>query len=125
MKFCRFCHILLVPGKNWYPSDVAISQYRCSSCWQAYRRLNEPNSSRSRGRGRKLKMCTVHPECANIDRLEVLRRGDGLCGICRKSRVRRRWHMDHIIPVSKGGIHCYENLQPSHIICNLRKGNRV
>jgi 5-methylcytosine-specific restriction endonuclease McrA len=32
---------------------------------------------------------------------------------------------DHIIPISLGGKHSYENLQCSHLKCNLAKGNRV
>lgn len=31
-------------------------------------------------------------------------------------------HMDHIIPISKGGPDTLENVRPSHAYCNQRKG---
>lgn len=33
--------------------------------------------------------------------------------------------IDHIIPLSKGGHHTYENVQAAHFRCNTAKGNRV
>jgi hypothetical protein len=35
------------------------------------------------------------------------------------------WHMDHIIPLSKGGINHYTNLQPLWAVDNLKKGNKI
>lgn len=47
----------------------------------------------------------------------------GMCGICLKF-IEGDFHVDHVIPISKGGLHCYANVQAAHPICNLRKGNR-
>lgn len=33
--------------------------------------------------------------------------------------------LDHIIPVTKGGLHCMENFQLMHRSCNTRKGNKM
>lgn len=30
-------------------------------------------------------------------------------------------HLDHVIPISKGGMDCLDNVAPTHAICNLRK----
>lgn len=34
-------------------------------------------------------------------------------------------HFDHVIPLSKGGAHSYDNIKPSHASCNLRKGAKI
>lgn len=37
-----------------------------------------------------------------------------------------RYELDEIVPISKGGSHIDpENVQPTHRICNQRKGNKV
>ncbi len=30
-------------------------------------------------------------------------------------------HMDHVVPIARGGLHCAENLRPACPTCNLRK----
>ena len=54
------------------------------------------------------------------------------CQICKK-RVDKefKWpdpmfaSLDHIIPLSKGGTHTYNNVQLVHLKCNLRKYNNI
>ena len=33
-------------------------------------------------------------------------------------------HIDHLIPISKGGSDTLENVRPTHGLCNLKKGNK-
>ena len=35
------------------------------------------------------------------------------------------FHIDHLIPISKGGNDTIENVRPSHGLCNLKKGSRI
>jgi 5-methylcytosine-specific restriction endonuclease McrA len=58
-----------------------------------------------------------------VDPRIVFERDNGRCGIC-KQRVdpMSKWNVDHIIPVSKGGAHSYDNVQLAHGKCNRRKG---
>lgn len=56
-----------------------------------------------------------------IDRAIVFERDEGVCGICGEPVV-GAFHVDHIIPLSKGGSHSYDNVQLAHPTCNLRKG---
>ncbi len=35
------------------------------------------------------------------------------------------WHVDHIVPLSKGGLHHQDNLQHLTALDNLSKGNRL
>lgn len=47
-----------------------------------------------------------------------------LCGICNKL-IEDKFHIDHIIPLIRGGTHTASNLQLTHPICNLRKNSKL
>lgn len=54
-----------------------------------------------------------------------------MCGICGDpvdpKLVAPEWmrvSLDHTIPFSRGGHHTFDNVQCSHLLCNIRKGNR-
>lgn len=49
---------------------------------------------------------------------------NGLCSHCHTD-IHIDYHIDHIIPISKGGEHKIENIQLLCPTCNLRKGNRI
>ena len=49
----------------------------------------------------------------------------GVCGICGLVVAREKATIDHIIPISRGGTHVPENLQPAHPLCNAFKANRT
>lgn len=49
-----------------------------------------------------------------------------ICGLCGKPIVSfSDMHLDHIIPVSKGGETSPQNIQLTHAACNLRKRDRM
>jgi len=60
-----------------------------------------------------------------VIRLVVLERADGVCGICGEDVNPFAFHVDHIVPLSRGGEHSYANTQPAHPLCNLRKHARL
>lgn len=35
------------------------------------------------------------------------------------------FHIDHIVPLARDGLHTLANVQPAHPVCNLRKGDRM
>lgn len=47
-----------------------------------------------------------------------------ICGICIEP-ITGSYHIDHIIPVSKGGEHVTGNLQLAHPYCNQSKFNHL
>jgi 5-methylcytosine-specific restriction endonuclease McrA len=49
-------------------------------------------------------------------------RDEGRCGICGGDLEGPDFHIDHIVPVSRGGEHSYANTQLAHASCNVRKG---
>ena len=63
---------------------------------------------------------------------EVFERDGWVCGLCGEDVDRSlKWpdpmsvSLDHVIPVSMGGMHSMVNLQTAHLFCNVSKGNRV
>jgi len=63
-------------------------------------------------------------EC--VKRAEVLRRSSSVCGICLQPiDPSQTWHVDHIVPLSRGGEHSYANVQAAHPRCNERKGSSI
>lgn len=79
-----------------------------------------PREKELRRRAQKLAL-----PCDDVNLQVVFERDQGVCGICGESADPESWHLDHIIPLSKGGHHTYENVQVSHPSCNLRKGARL
>ena len=63
---------------------------------------------------------------------DVFERDRWVCGIC-DERIDSAVSypdplsvsLDHIIPLSKGGGHVLANVQASHLVCNVRKNNRL
>lgn len=55
---------------------------------------------------------------ADIDALFGKQKGK--CAICFKT-IKGKWHIDHIVPLAKGGPHELKNFQLTHPICNIRK----
>lgn len=60
-----------------------------------------------------------------VYRRKVWEQHAGVCGICHQPCDPANWHLDHIIPILRGGEHSYVNTQPAHPSCNLRKGVKL
>jgi len=63
---------------------------------------------------------------------DVFERDGWICGLCDASVDPSLNYpdpmsvsLDHIVPVSLGGMHAMSNVQCSHLFCNLSKNNRV
>jgi hypothetical protein len=59
-----------------------------------------------------------------IDMRVLFERDGGRCGICGKKVEKAVASVDHILPISKGGLHSYANVRLAHQLCNYRRGNR-
>ena len=64
----------------------------------------------------------------DVGRIEVLERDGWVCHICGESigkelefPHRLYGTLDHVVPLSKGGLHCLDNVKAAHWICNSLK----
>ncbi len=67
-----------------------------------------------------------------VTRYAVFERDDWTCGICggRTNPLKLPPHphaptVDHIVPLSKGGGHTWDNVQCAHLTCNASKGAKL
>jgi 5-methylcytosine-specific restriction endonuclease McrA len=107
-------------GKEYYKrnSDWIGSyakEYR-EAHMPAYREYWKRSNKRRRELKRKRRVGTINWYL-------VYQRCRGICGICGDFVPRSQLTLDHIVPLSRGGWHCNENLQIAHFICNSSKGN--
>lgn len=59
----------------------------------------------------------------DFDREAVFRKSGGSCHHCGE-KLSDGWHIDHLVPVVRGGLSNLSNLVASCPPCNLRKGGR-
>ena len=89
-----------------------------------------PDKAKSQNYVRRMREKEAHVEHVSLE--TIIRRDKGICGLCGEAvdltaepRSRRSPSIDHIVPLSLGGEHSYENCQLAHHSCNSKKGNRV
>lgn len=58
-----------------------------------------------------------------LTRRNILHRDNHACQYCGRSR--HELTVDHIVPRSRGGLDCWDNVVASCISCNVRKGDRT
>lgn len=59
-----------------------------------------------------------------VDKTQITNWQSRICGICKKP-IEGRFHIDHKIPLVKGGLHVVQNLQLAHPTCNLQKKDKL
>lgn len=115
-----------------------VTERKCPECGRRHRRPHMgtefcsnrcamrvvKREARARRRARVKRRSTGEPIYMDW----VFVRDDGICGICRNPvdrslPARSLWSatIDHIVPLSKGGIHAPENVQLAHLVCNSVK----
>ena len=92
---------------------------RVAAYKKEYRKAGKQREATARYRAKKLDQLL---EDVKLD--DLLVRDSGICGVCGLPLTEETIHIDHIVPVSKGGMHSLDNTQPVHRRCNLKKSNR-
>lgn len=107
---CPKCD-LVKPSIEFYRyPDGRFSGY-CKRCDHA-RRLKYENTRRAR---------KVQAFVEVVDPAVVAKRDRLRCHIC-KRKIGGTFHLDHVVPLSKGGAHSYSNVKLAHPHCNVQKG---
>jgi len=108
-----------------HPEEFRASQRRND----AYQYAKAPEKSADKKLARAARLAGRRVE--KISRTKIFERDGWVCQICMEPIDRTlkkpdlmRASIDHIQPISKGGHHTVDNVQASHLLCNLRKGNR-
>lgn len=112
-KECAWCSVSFTPLHSG-------NKYCSSQC---------KNNSSGGGHGARAKRCGVERE--HVNKLKVFERDQWICQTCGISCDRTHSNndtspeLDHIIPLSKGGGHKYDNVQLLCRSCNGAKGDSV
>lgn len=105
-------------GRLWREANAeAVREYLRAYC------ASHPDAFRRYGRKRRALRSSSFVE--HVDNLILLERDDGFCGICGRDVDPLLFEVDHIVPLSRGGEHSYENTQIAHPFCNRSKHDRL
>ena len=128
-KICRCCKDELHQS-NFYPLKASKDgiHYYCKDCCKMKR-----TAERVKKRDKKSKIS--NRQRYRVEQLGLKVDGDitlaklyhsdkGICQLCHKRVSSKEASIDHRIPVVKGGEHTWENVQLTHLRCNLQKGDR-
>lgn len=125
-------------SREWYAKNTERAR-------TAIRDWQEKNPERKREHGRRAANAwsAAHPEkvaegCARrralkkgapviekIDRAAIIERDRNICHLCRLPVEPHDIHLDHVVPLARGGNHTADNLAVAHSLCNARKGARM
>lgn len=89
-----------------------------SRAWQ----LANPEAKRAIDHRRRAKQTNAGGTHTAFDIRNIYNDQDGLCFWC-DFEVGEEWHVDHLIPLSKGGSNGPENIVVSCPTCNMSKGS--
>jgi 5-methylcytosine-specific restriction endonuclease McrA len=88
---------------------------------ERYRRQPEEYKQRAREYRARKRGATVE----RVMRADVWERDRGICGICGTAADPTNWHLDHIVPLIRGGAHALGNVQVAHPACNHAKNQKL
>lgn len=107
-------------NKVWYSKpENRLTACRGATRWAA----ENPEKARSYKRNRRAWKRGNGGSHTAEDILDILKNQRGKCIYC-PTRLRDKYHVDHVVPLSKGGRNDRQNLQLLCEPCNLSKGSK-
>ena len=126
VKPCEECGLEGLWKQKFCSAKCQKISYKRTDTYAFQRRV----SSRRGDTKRRLRLSTQFIE--DVDSLVMAERDNWVCHICSgqidqslKYPNRYSLSVDHVIPLSKGGTHGYDNCKSSHWICNVLKSDKV
>lgn len=128
----QFCSMRCQQLYQTYDGEIPSLDFDCAMCGKHIQR-NRWEEFHQRGDKKLCDRCKRHREKRHKSSPGYLAKRDGTdCGICGEPvdmtlqfPELMRGSVDHIIPVAHGGTHDEDNLQLSHLRCNVTKQARV
>lgn len=129
-RLCKDC--LKVRKKEYEASPrgkATINAYRGK--WRSKNRIKLRSSARSyyskhkdeaTSRSIARRVLIKNGQVEKFSRRQIFERDQGKCFYCAKELDQKKWHLDHVIPVIKGGPHIELNVVASCVDCNQKKG---
>jgi 5-methylcytosine-specific restriction endonuclease McrA len=107
-----------IKGREYQKARYALDPEFARTASRRWRAAH-PEQVRANSGMRRARLAGVERE--PIRRAIVWARDNGICHLCNEPAEPLNWHMDHVIPISRGGPHLYGNVAVSHPACNIRK----
>lgn len=121
-----------------YLTIAEIAKKHSMSCENVFRRARKLGLDLKGDSGRWYRRASFYG-CKEFDKTitieKVIEKYNGICQICGKptdktdvldGHIRKRYPtLDHIVPLSKGGTHTWDNVQLAHMGCNARKCDKL
>lgn len=131
-KLCAIC------GEDKPVAEFTRLNDPCRPCQamqvQAHRKRNPDywRTDAADARSQRRRAAKRDPSADLFAPVEIFVRDNWTCGICSTPVDRSKKFpdagsisLDHIVPLSRGGLHTRANTQASHLGCNIRKNDRL
>jgi 5-methylcytosine-specific restriction endonuclease McrA len=107
--------------RQWYREN----RQRSRETTEAWKRAHPEAVAQHDDKKRAIRMAAPYYEA--VDRTVVYQMHGGMCGVCLEfiDLTQTGFHVDHVIPLARGGVHAYINVQPAHPKCNIGKGAKL
>jgi 5-methylcytosine-specific restriction endonuclease McrA len=105
--------------KNWRTQNIEVARQSCHN-W----RLANPEKVASYTRNRKARLRDSEGTHTAADVQAQLKRQKGMCYYC-GAKVGNKYHVDHVVPVTRNGSNDPSNLVIACPICNIKKSDKL
>jgi 5-methylcytosine-specific restriction endonuclease McrA len=112
-QLCSKCGTPLAVGRR--------NRRYCNGTCRLYRwRASNPERSAEQNQKSRARRAQA-PVVGDVSRAAIFARDHGRCYLCGQSVEPDNFHLDHLVPLAKGGEHAAFNLMVAHPRCNWKK----